>query len=198
MTTTPSTKRAAVYVRVSTDDQTVLNQLDEVLQLARARGYEPVLFEETGSAMKARPVLDRMLAEVRAGKVEAVVVWSLDRLGRGFNCFDLYRDLTRLNVRVLSVREPWTDTEGPARELLVAVMSWVSGFERQRLVDRTLAGLARARRQGKRLGRLPAAPLKVAAAMELVRQGQSVRAAARASGLAYGTVQRASAGRRAA
>lgn len=60
---------------------------------------------------KARPVLDAMLADVRAGRVEAVAIWSLDRLGRGFACFDLFRELSRLGVRILSVRErgpTWT------------------------------------------------------------------------------------------
>jgi len=81
------------------------NQTAEVRHLALARGYEPVVFEEMESAVKARPVLDAMLA-------------------------DLLRELSRLGVRILSVREPWTDVDGPARELLAAVMAWVSGFER--------------------------------------------------------------------
>ncbi len=76
-------KTAAVYLRVSTDDQTVANQTDEVTQLVLARGFEPIVYAETGSAVMARPVLDRMLSDVRAGRVNAVAVWSMDRLGRG-------------------------------------------------------------------------------------------------------------------
>jgi hypothetical protein len=59
-------KACGVYLRVSTDRQTVENQRSEVERMARARGYEPVVYEETESAAKARPVLDRMLADVRA------------------------------------------------------------------------------------------------------------------------------------
>lgn len=140
---------APIYTRVSTDKQTIENQLPELRQLAAERGFEPLVYEEVESAVKKRPVLDRLLADVRAGRVQAICVWSLDRLGRGFACFDLFRELTRLGVPVLSVREPWKDVEGPARDLLVAVMSWVSGFERQRLIERTRAGLERARREGK-------------------------------------------------
>jgi DNA invertase Pin-like site-specific DNA recombinase len=186
-----TTKTAAVYLRVSTSDQTVANQTDEVTQLARARGFEPVIYAETGSAVKARPVLDRMLSDVRAGRINAVAVWSLDRLGRGFACFDLYRDLAHMNVRLLSVREPWTDTEGPTRDLLVAVMSWVSGFERQRLIERVNAGLTRARKEGKTLGRPKASPVKVAAAVERVRGGMTEREAANASGVSRSPLQRA-------
>ncbi len=75
-------EKAAVYLRVSTDRQTVENQRAEVEQLARARGYEPIPYEETESAAKRRPVFDRMLADARAGKLGAVVIWALDRLHR--------------------------------------------------------------------------------------------------------------------
>lgn len=76
------TRTAALYLRVSTDRQTAENQVDEVTRLAVARGYEPVVYEEVESAAKARPVLDRMLADVRTGRVHAVAVWALDRLHR--------------------------------------------------------------------------------------------------------------------
>src|SRR6516165_6270605 len=77
-----TSKRCALYLRVSTDRQTAENQLAEVQQLVAARGFEPVIYEEVESAAKARPVLDRMLADVRAGRVHAVAVWALDRLHR--------------------------------------------------------------------------------------------------------------------
>lgn len=185
-------RRAAVYLRVSSSDgrQTTENQRDEVVQLARARGFEPVIFEEMESAVKARPVLDAMLADVRAGRVEAVAIWSLDRLGRGFACFDLFRELSRLSVRILSVREPWTDVDGPARELLAAVMAWVSGFERQRLIERVHAGLERARKQGKALGRPRTSIVLLRAAADLVEGGTPVAAAARAKGVSRASLYR--------
>ncbi len=79
-------RRAALYLRVSTDRQTAQNQLAEVRQLAMARGYEPVVYEEVDSAAKARPVLDRLLADFRTGPVHAVAVWALDRLHRDSAC----------------------------------------------------------------------------------------------------------------
>ncbi len=62
---------AALYIRVSTDRQTAENQLAELRQLAAARGFEPMSYEEVESAAKARPVMDRMLADARAGRVRA-------------------------------------------------------------------------------------------------------------------------------
>lgn len=181
--------QAALYLRVSTERQTAENQVAEVHQLARARGFEPVVYEEVESAVRKRPVFDRMMSDLRASRAQALCVWSLDRLARGFQCFDIYRELSRLNVRVLSVREPWTDTDGPARDLLVAVMSWVSGFERLRLIERTKAGLERARRQGKKLGRPRLSPLKLAAAAADVEAGMSQRGAARNRGISEASLR---------
>lgn len=187
-----ATKTCALYLRISSDRSTLANQLAEVRQLAVARGYEPVIYEEVESAAKARPVLDRMLADVRAGRVQAVAVWALDRLHRSMSgAINTVLELDRLGVPVLSVREGWLDTSGPVRPLLVAIFGWVAEQERTRLIERTKAGLERAKREGKCLGRPRVSPLKVAAAVERVRAGASIRDAAKASGVNRETLRRA-------
>jgi DNA invertase Pin-like site-specific DNA recombinase len=183
--------RCAVYLRVSTDRQTADNQLGEVRQLAVARGYEPIVYEEVESAAKARPVLDNMLADVRAGRVHAVAVWALDRLHRSMTgAINTVLELDRLGVPVLSVREGWLDTSGPVRPLLVAIFGWVAEQERTRLIERTKAGLERARRDGKRLGRPPASPVLLHAARDLVAAGVPVAVAARQKGVARSSLRR--------
>jgi putative DNA-invertase from lambdoid prophage Rac len=184
-------KQCAIYLRVSTDRQTVENQATEVSRLAVARGYEPVLYEEVESAAKARPVLDRMLADVRAGRAHALAVWALDRLSRSMTgAISTVLELDRLGVPVLSVREGWLDTSGPVRPLLVAIFGWVAEQERTRLIERTRAGLERARRQGKRLGRPRTSPVLLLAAQELVGAGMSVAEAARGKGVSRGALRR--------
>jgi len=184
-------KRCAVYLRVSTDRQTVDNQAAEVCRLAVARGYEPVVYEEVESAAKARPVLDRMLADARAGRLQAVAVWALDRLHRSMTgAINTVLEFDRLGVQVLSVREGWLDTSGPVRPLLVAIFGWVAEQERARLIERVHAGLERARRQGKVLGRPPTSPVLLRAAAELVGAGTSVSAAARAKGVSRASLYR--------
>jgi DNA invertase Pin-like site-specific DNA recombinase len=188
----PATKTCAVYLRISTDRQTVENQAAEVRQLAVARGYEPVVYEEVESAAKARPVLDRMLSDVRAGRVRAVAVWALDRLHRSMTgAINTVLELDRLGAPVLSVREGWLDTSGPVRPLLVAIFGWVAEQERTRLIERTKAGLERARREGTPLGRPRTSPAKLAAAVERVRGGMSIREAAKAGGVNRETLRRA-------
>lgn len=147
------TKRAAVYVRVSTDRQTVQNQFVDLERLVQARGFEALIYEEVESAAKARPVLERLLADARAGRVHAVAVWALDRLHRSMlGAIQTVLELDRLGVRVISVRESWLDTDSPVRPLLVAIFGWVAEQERTRLIERTKAGMQRAKREGKKMG----------------------------------------------
>ncbi len=147
--------RAAVYLRVSTDRQDERNQEPECLRLSRARGWAPFVYRETESGAKAdRPVWRMVVESARRGEVQAVVVWSIDRIGR--RMFQIVADvgeLARLGCAVVSVREPWLDTSGPTRELLLSIFAWVSQYERERLQERTRAGMERARAAGKQIGR---------------------------------------------
>jgi hypothetical protein len=82
-----------------------------------------------------------MMSYAKRGRFRVVVVWSLDWLGRRFECFDAYRALAQVGVDVMSCREPWTECEGPARDLLVSVMAWRRGSSRE--VGRGCSALAR-------------------------------------------------------
>ena len=148
--------KAAIYLRVSSRDgrQDEANQEPECMQLCRARGWEPVVYRERESGVKARPVWRVVVDAARRGEVRAVVVWSLDRIGRTRVqvAHDL-AELMRWRVDVASVHDAWLDQAGPMRELLIQVMAWVAEGERARLIERTHAGLARARAKGIKLGR---------------------------------------------
>ena len=120
-----------------------------------------------------------------------LLVWSLDRFGRSMvGNLQAVLELDRIGVQVVSVREPWLDTGGPVRSLLIAIFSWVAEQERLRLIERTKAGLDRARRQGKRIGR-PRAPVDVTRALALRREGKSMRETAKLLGVAPATLDRA-------
>jgi putative DNA-invertase from lambdoid prophage Rac len=184
-------KRVAIYLRVSTDQQTTEHQRPEVEQLARARGNIVATYEERASASKQRPEFDRMMRDARRGKLDTLVVWALDRFGRSMvgNLQDVL-ELDRLGVQIVSVRESWLDTAGPTRSLLVGIFSWVAEQERVRLIERTKAGMATARRRGKRIGR-PRRRFDLDEVRRLVRQGASLRQAATTVGVPFSTVQRA-------
>ena len=148
--------KCAIYARVSTDGQTCDNQMPECEAKARAKGWEVCeVYREVGSAAKHRPVFERMMADARAGKFEAVIVWKVDRFGRSMakNLTDI-GELDRMGVRVASVQEDWLDTQGPCRSLMIAIFSWVAEQERATLIERTKAGLRRAKAAGKILGKV--------------------------------------------
>lgn len=187
-----STKtKAALYVRVSTSGQTTENQLPALLQLAEARGWEPVVFEEVGSAVKHRPVFEKMVAAARRGEVRIVATVALDRLGRSMlGILKTVDELAQVGCAVVSLRESWMDTAGPLRDVLTALVGWMAQEERRILIARTHEGLARARRQGKRLGRPPASSILLSGAADLVRAGVPVAEAARRKGVKRTTLRR--------
>ncbi len=86
-----------------------------------------------------------------------VLVWALDRLSRegALAILSLVHKLSACGVKVLSNQEPWTEAPGEIGEILYAIAGWVARMESQRRSERTRAGLARVRAQGKRLGRPP-------------------------------------------
>jgi DNA invertase Pin-like site-specific DNA recombinase len=188
----PSLKRCALYLRVSGGPgQTVENQRPALVQLARARGYEIVsIFEETASAVKKRPQFERMMLAAHRGEFDALIVWALDRLGRSMTGnLQTLLDLDRLGVETVSCQESWLQMQGPVRPLLIAMFSWVAEQERSRLIERTREGLARARREGKQIGR-PRVAVDLDEALRLRSRGKGVRGIARALGVGPATVHR--------
>lgn len=148
---------AAVYLRVSSERQTLESQKADTFALAKLRGFTVgECFEEQISAVKRRPAFNAMLEQARAGRFGAVIVWALDRFGRTLqkNLKDVW-SLDDAGVALLSVREPWLDTSGPTRGLLLAVFAWVAEQERTRLIERVRAFQAMRREHGQAVGRPP-------------------------------------------
>jgi putative DNA-invertase from lambdoid prophage Rac len=90
----------------------------------------------------------------------------------------------------MSAREPWLDKDSPVRALLVAIFGWVAEPERTRLIERTKAGMARARRDGKRIGRPRTSTILLHAAAELVAAGVPLAQAARRKGVSRASLRR--------
>lgn len=187
MNTKGKATKAAFYMRVSTDEQTTENQRPDLERVAEARGLEVVeIFSENVSAVKARPQLDLMLSAAHRGRYSVLIVWSLDRLHRSMvGALQTVLDLDRRGVQVVSVREPWLDTGGPVRSLLIAIFGWVAEQERARISERTKAGLERARRRGVKLGRRPV-DVDLVRLLALRAEGKSIRAIAANVGLSVG------------
>jgi len=184
--------KTAIYLRVSTTDQSTENQLPDLEALASRRGFDIVrTFSENVSAVKARPEFEKMISAAHRGKFEVLLVWSLDRLHRSMvGALQTVLDLDRRGVQVVSYKEPWLDTGGPVRSLLIAIFGWVAEQERLRIGDRTKAGLDRARRRGVRLGR-PRVDLNIDQLMALRADGLSLSKIAAEVGVSVGKVHEA-------
>jgi putative DNA-invertase from lambdoid prophage Rac len=163
----------AVYLRVSTDEQTTANQVPELERMISARDFRIVrTYQDYEGGVKRRPELEHLILDAKRGSFDTVLVWALDRLGRRMGeTAAIVLELDRIGVTVLSVCEPWLDQPGPVRHLLVSLFDWIAAQERARLVERTNAGLARARAQGKRLGRPSVSLNPHAIRLELAKGG---------------------------
>ena len=174
--------RAAIYARVSMADQTCENQLIDLRRYCAARGCDATEYVDTGvrGAKDRRPALDQLMAHARRRKVDTVVVWRLDRFGRNLrHLITAIEELNAAGVSFVSMGEN-IDTASPTGRLLLGIMGSFAEFERERIRERIHAGLARARRQGQKLGR----KRQRIAASDLQRvAGLSVREAARVLGV---------------
>jgi DNA invertase Pin-like site-specific DNA recombinase len=188
-------RRVALYVRVSTADQTTENQERELTAIAARMGWEVVsIYRDEGiSGSKGRdkrPALNAMLKDVTRRKFDMVMAWSVDRLGRSLQ--DLVGFLSDLHAaRVdLFLHLQGLDTTTPSGRAMFQMLGVFAEFERAILVDRTMAGLARARAQGKRLGRPATSDDTISRARELRANGMSMDRIARELGIGKSVAQR--------
>jgi len=170
--------KAALYARVSTANhgQDVNMQLRELREYCERRGLE-VAGEYTDSASGAkdsRPELNRLMADAKQRRFDAVCVWKLDRFGRSLrHLVNSLADLESLGVSFISIRDN-LDLSTPSGRLMFQIIGAMAEFERALIQERVRAGLRNARAKGKLLGR----PRMVVDASQIARlrsQGRSVR-----------------------
>lgn len=189
-------KRVAIYGRVSTDGQTTDNQIDALRQVAERRGWEvaEIYIDHGISGAKGRdkrPGFDRLLKDASRRRFDVVMAWAIDRVGRSL--IDLLATIQHLEaVGVdLYLDQQQIDTTTPAGKLLFQVSGAFAEFERKMIQQRVHAGLARARSQGKRLGRPKLDAKTEQGIREALRSGKlGMLKIAAAFGVGSGTVQR--------
>jgi DNA invertase Pin-like site-specific DNA recombinase len=151
------TRRAAIYARVSTDSQTVENQIQELRRIAKRRGWELVeeVYTDAGisgaKGRSQRPGLDRLLKDASRRKFDVVMAWAIDRLGRSL--IDLLGTIQHLEaVGVdLYLDQQSIDTTTPMGKLVFQITGAFAEFERSMIQQRIRAGLKRAVAQGTKL-----------------------------------------------
>lgn len=189
----PTTKRVAVYARVSTAGQDTALQLDELRRYVERRGWDLAaehVDEGVSGGTTRRPGLDELLAAARRRRVDVVLVWALDRLGRSLShLVGLVDELGSLGVDLVVYTQP-IDTTTPTGKLTFQILGAVAEFERSMIRSRVRAGVAKARARGKRLGR-PRADLDLELARNRLDAGDSLRKVAALLGVHHATLGRA-------
>ena len=192
-----ATKRAALYVRVSTDKQTVENQIEALTKVANARGWQIVAtFDDAGisgaKGRKDRPGLDQMLKEAKRGKFDVVMAWAIDRVGRSLiDLLSTIQELDACHVD-LYLDQQSIDTTTPAGKLMFQVSGAFAEFERSMTRARINAGLKRAVAKGQILGRTPISEHdpRSRKARKLLAGGDGILKVAKLVGLGTSTVQK--------
>src|SRR6201984_3109646 len=186
-------KRIALYLRISTAEQTVENQQRELEAVATRHDWNVVAtFTDAGvSGAKGRDKrtgYDRLCRRIERREFDQVAAWSFDRLARSLQ--ELVAFLAELHAKGvdLYLHQQGIDTGTPAGRTLFQMLGVFAEFERAMIVERVKAGLARARSQGKRLGRRPLSEDLVERIREHLATGAGILKTAKALGVGTGTV----------
>lgn len=187
--------RTFIYARVSTTDQTTDNQVQEVQSAGFEVAPSRVVAESISGSVAAmnRPGFQKLMIRLEDGDV--LIVTKLDRLGRdAIDVQQTVRKLADMGIRVHCLALGGVDLTSPAGKMTMAVITAVAEFERDLIIERTQAGLARAKSEGKKLGRKPtlSADQRITA-RQRIEQGASVSELAREFGTSRQTILRATA-----
>jgi DNA invertase Pin-like site-specific DNA recombinase len=198
-------RKAAIYLRVSTQDQTTANQQHELRAVAERMGIEVAkVYRDHGiSGAKGRdkrPEFDRLCKDATRRQFDIVMAWSVDRLGRSLqDLVNFLSEIHALNID-LYLHQQGLDTTTPSGKAMFGMMGVFAEFERAMIRERVRAGLRRAKetgtKSGKPIGRPTIDPALEVSIRESLARGVSYRVTAETCGVALGTVQRIAAASR--
>ena len=185
--------RVAIYMRVSTPEQSVEMQRADMQAYCAQRGF--TIFREysdTGisGTKERRPALDELMADARKRKFDAVLVWRFDRFARSTkHLVTSLEEFQHLGIAFVSFQEN-VDTTSPLGKAMFTIISAIAELERNIIVERIKGGLRRAKAMGKRIGR-PGLQMDTERIMNLKTQGLSIRAIAKQVGASPSYVHKA-------
>ena len=185
-------KRVAIYVRVSTKDQSVEMQLNDLERYSKERSLNVFkMYKDNGvsGTMETRPALSSLMDDAKKRKFDVVLVWRFDRFARSTkHLVNALYEFRNLGIDFISYQEN-IDTSSPLGEAIFTIISAMSKLERDIIAERVKGGLRKARANGKRLGR-PESDVDTDKMIEYRKQNKSIRQIAKEMGLSRGKVER--------
>lgn len=188
--------RVALYARVSKDDgkMEVGNQLHELREFCARSGWmvSGEYIDKVTGSHSDRPQFNRLFEDASKRKFDLVLFWALDRFSREGTLATLQHleKLSAYRVNWRSYQEAYLDSCGPFKDVVVSLMATLAKQERLRISERTRAGLKRARREGKVLGR-PRVHVDIAKVREMQAAGDGLRGIAETTGWSLSSIMRA-------
>lgn len=183
-------KRTAIYCRVSTKEQTTENQKRDLIRYCEQRELAIVqIFEDQGisGTKQNRPSLDDMMTKARRGEFDTVLVWKFDRFARSTkHLISALEEFQSLNIDFISFNEG-IDTSTSVGKMVFTFLGAIAQFERSLIVERTHAGLNRAKAEGKVCGR-PKVKFDYNMATKLRAQGFGIKKISSILEVSVGTV----------
>ena len=188
-------RRAALYLRTSHADRTTENQRRQLKRAAKRAGWTVVaVYEDNGisgaNGRDKRPGFDQMLTDANRREFDIIMAWSVDRLGRSVqHLVGFLEEVHALGID-LYLHVQGIDTTTPAGKALFQMLGVFAEFERAMIRERVMAGLARAREQGKAIGRPKVNGRVEKKVLKLRAGGMGIKRIAKEAGVAVGTVYR--------
>ncbi len=185
-------KRVALYVRVSTKDQSVDMELNDLQRYSKERGFKIFkVYKDNGvsGTKESRPALSELMNDAKKRKFDIVLVWRFDRFARSTkHLVNALYEFRNLGIDFISYQEN-IDTSSPLGEAIFTIISAMAKLERDIIAERVKGGLRKAKANGKRLGR-PKSEVDTDKIVEYRRQNKSIRQIAKELNLSKGVVQR--------
>ena len=187
--------RVALYLRVSTDQQTTENQRLELERVAEQRGWRvTAVYTDDGvsgaKGRERRPGFDALCKDMTRCKFDVIAAWSVDRLGRSLQHLVGFLSDLQSAGRDLYLHQQALDTTTASGRAMFQMCGVFAEFERSMIQERVKAGLARAKAEGVRLGRKPASPKTEERIRELRATGMGILKIARTLDIGVSVVQR--------
>jgi len=184
--------KTAIYVRVSTDKQEVENQLLQLRNYCEKSNY--VIYIEyvdiISGAKTSRPAYDKLFEDAHKKLFDLVLFWDLSRFSRAGTLHTLQKlnELEKLGIYWESYQEQYLRSAGQFKDVVLSVISTLAKLEREKIGERTKAGLERAKKQGKTLGRPKMSTYHKKRVLELYKELGSINAVSKNMNLSYGSV----------
>jgi DNA invertase Pin-like site-specific DNA recombinase len=185
-------KRVGIYVRVSTKDQSVEMQMNDLERYSKERGFSIFkAYKDNGvsGTKELRPALNSLMDDAKKRKFDVVLVWRFDRFARSTkHLITALYEFRNLGIDFISYQEN-VDTSSPLGEAIFTIISAMATLERDIIAERVRGGLRKAKANGKRLGR-PNGDVDIDKVLDHKKQGKSVREIAKEMKLSRGKVER--------